>query len=171
MVGLPGSGKSTIGKILSEHLNIPFKDLDQIISEEEGMPIPEIFSQKGETYFRELEAACLRRILDKADGKVLATGGGAPCFHNNMDVILQKGLSIYLEVPFEVLAERLFAEGVEKRPLLEGINQTDALVALLEQKFAYRLPFYEKAALYFHNSPGNSIEALVKEIQARIKKY
>lgn len=135
------------------------------------MPIPDLFSQKGEGYFRELEAGCLRKVLDEPEGKVLATGGGAPCFHNNMDVILEKGLSIYLEVPFEVLADRLFAEGVEKRPLLKGINKPDSLVALLEQKFAYRLPFYEKAALCFHHSAGNSIEALVKEILAKIKMY
>lgn len=166
---MPGSGKSTAGKFLAGELGLPFLDLDAVIEQEEGLPIPEIFGGKGETYFRELEARCLRKVLEGPSGKVLATGGGAPCFHKNMEVILEKGLSVYLEVPFEELAKRLFAEGVEKRPLLGGLSNSAALVSLLEEKFAYRIPFYKKADLHFLNSAENSPEGLLKEVQVRIK--
>ena len=136
----------------------------------EGMSIPEIFSNKGEAYFRDLEAACLRKVLEEPVGKVLATGGGVPCFHGNMEVILQKGLSVYLEVPFTELAERLFAEGVEKRPLLQGVKDPEALVPFLEEKFSYRIPFYKKATLNISNTSGKTPEELVYEIQGRLEK-
>lgn len=168
LIGLPGCGKSTLGKVLARKFHLPFIDLDTVIEQEEGMVVPEIFSLKGEKYFRELEASCLRKTLDRQGGMILATGGGAPCFHDNMDLILEKGQSIYLEVPFELLAKRLFAEGVEKRPLLKGIKETEDLVRLLEEKFAYRIPYYQKADLHIQNT--SAIEELVEKIQARINK-
>lgn len=166
LVGLPGCGKSTLGKVLAAQFHLPFVDLDRVIEQEEGMPIPQIFSLKGEDYFRELEAAWLRKTLNRQGGMVLATGGGAPCFYDNMDLIMQKGQSIYIEVPFGLLAKRLFAEGVEKRPLLKGIKEAEGLIGLLEEKFAYRIPFYKKADLHFRNT--SAIEELVEKIQARI---
>jgi shikimate kinase len=166
LVGLPGSGKSTVGKALASRLDRSFQDLDTIIAEEEGMSIPEIFTTHGEGYFREQEALWLRNTLSEKKGIVLATGGGAPCFHENMDLILAESLSVYLEVPFELLAERLFTEGVEKRPLLEGINNPKGLVHLLEEKFAYRIPFYQKAGLHFRNTADASVEELVGKLQA-----
>lgn len=169
LVGLPGCGKSTLGRELSARLGVPFVDLDKVIEEEEGASVPEIFREKGEGYFRDLEADCLRQELDKEEGMILATGGGAPCFHGNMERILKKGLSIYLEVPFEELAERLFAEGVGRRPLLEGIKEPAGLVSLLKDKFAYRIPYYKKADLHFLNTSDSSVQELIKEIQASNK--
>ena len=169
LVGLPGSGKSTLGRELSARLGVPFIDLDKVIEDTEGASVPHIFSAKGEKYFRELEAKCLARELEERKGMILATGGGAPCFHGNMELILRKGLSIYLEVPFKELAGRLFTEGVEKRPLLEGIKAPDGLVSLLEEKFSYRIPFYKKADLHFLNTSDSSIPELIKKIQASKK--
>ncbi len=169
LVGLPGCGKSTLGRRLSGRLQMPYIDLDKVIEEKEGISVPEIFGGKGEEYFRKLEAECLVQELDKQQGIILATGGGAPCFHGNMDVILAKGISIYLEVPFEELAKRLFAQGVEKRPLLEGIKEPAGLVSLLEEKFAYRIPYYKKADLHFLNSSRSPVAELVEKIQASPK--
>jgi shikimate kinase len=95
LIGLMGSGKSVMGKRISQSAQLPFIDLDNEIEKEEGMKIQEIFSKKGEDYFRTLEAAALRRHSE-AEEFVMATGGGAPCFHGNMDFINKTGTSIFL---------------------------------------------------------------------------
>ncbi len=166
LVGLPGSGKSTLGKELARKMDLPFVDLDAAIEEREGLPVAEIFSKKGEDFFRQLEAESLRTLLETVQPMVLATGGGAPCFFHNMGLINQKGCSVYLEVSFEALAQRLLAQGVAKRPLLEGVASRQELVELLERKFSYRIPFYKKADLHYHNTAAAHPEALLKEIKA-----
>lgn len=158
-----------MGRLLANALGFPFVDLDTAIGEMEGMPVPEIFSQKGEDYFREVEASTLRELLDLPGPLVVATGGGAPCFFNNMELIRQQACSIYLEVSFEELAQRLLAEGVEKRPLLQGLRSRTELVRLLEEKFAYRLPYYKKAGLHFQNTTEAFVDGLVGKVQACLK--
>lgn len=170
MVGLPGSGKSTLGKKLAGELGFRFIDLDTVVEEKEGLPVPELFSQKGEAYFRKAEANSLRTLLESEQNYVLATGGGAPCFFNNMEHIQQQACSVYLEVPFEELAPRLLAEGIAKRPLLQGVASLQDLIPFLKEKFAYRLPYYQKADIHFHNSTEASLEALVQEIQAHLSR-
>jgi shikimate kinase len=166
LVGLPGSGKSTMGKKLSDRLGYPFIDLDMVVEEKEGMSVPQLFSKKGEEYFREVESNCLRALLEAEQSFVLATGGGAPCFFNNMERIQQQTCSVYLEVSFEELALRLFAEGVVSRPLLQGVATQQELVPFLKEKFTYRLAYYQKAKLHFRNAAGAKTEDLLKEIQA-----
>lgn len=166
LVGLPGSGKSTLGRGLALKLGLGFKDLDTALVEKLGMSIPEVFSQRGEAYFREQEALCLREILSGPEKVVLATGGGAPCFHNNMELIVRSGISIYLEVPYTELAQRLLAAGVSKRPLLEGVQEPEALAVLLQNKFGHRVSFYKKADLHFRNTSDAAFAQLVKEVQA-----
>lgn len=166
LVGLPGSGKSTLGKTLAKAFELPFRDLDAAIVEKLGMSIPDVFKERGEAYFREQEALCLREILEAEEKVVLATGGGAPCFHQNMELILSRGLSIYLAVPYVELAKRLLAQDVATRPLLEGIQEPEALAVLLENKFAHRIPYYQKAGLHFSNTSNASMEELIKEVQA-----
>lgn len=166
LVGLPGSGKSTLGKALSRALKLPFRDLDAAIVEKLGMSIPDVFSAEGEVFFREQEALCLREILEAEEKVVLATGGGAPCYHQNMELMLSRGLTIYLAVPYVALAQRLLAQGVTTRPLLEGVQEPEALALLLENKFGHRIPYYQKADLHFMNTSNASIEELIKKVQA-----
>src|SRR5690242_535239 len=94
LIGLMGSGKSFLGKKISESMNLPFIDLDTEIEKQEKLSIAEIFSAKSEDYFRTVETSLLRSNSAKKEF-VMATGGGAPCFHGNMDYIKQTGISVY----------------------------------------------------------------------------
>lgn len=166
LVGLPGSGKSTLGRVIANAFGYLFIDLDTAIEEKEQMWVTDIFSRKGEAYFREVEAGTLRELLNLPGPLVIATGGGTPCFFDNMELIQRQSCSVYMEVPFDELAHRLFAQGVAKRPLLEGVATQEALVKLLKEKFTYRLPYYQKADLRFQNTAEASADNLLREVQA-----
>lgn len=143
---MPASGKSSIGKIISAHLGFDFFDLDKLIVEREGMTIPEIFEMKGEDYFRTVERDCLSDMLEKEHGFVLATGGGAPCFFDNMQKMNAAGVTIFLNVALEDLYNKLSKKGTKKRPLLKG-KAAHELMTELETKFAQRKQFYEQAKI------------------------
>lgn len=151
LVGMPGSGKTTIGKILSEKLNYTFMDTDEIISNNENMTVEEIFSYKGEEYFRKLEC----KIIDDTmciDKRVISTGGGLPVFNNNMDKLNKAGITVFLDIPLEVLIERNKASN--ERPLLKN-NMEENLMKLYKE----RLPIYNRAQIRIsdHNKSINLI--------------
>ena len=102
LIGMPSSGKTTMGKMLAEKLNRKFFDIDKLIEEEEGKIIPEIFEEKGEEYFRDLESKVLEDI-SKENGLVIASGGGTPLRKENRDYILQNSIVIYLKRGLENL--------------------------------------------------------------------
>ena len=118
LIGMPGSGKSTLGKEVSEALGVQFIDLDHEIENKEGKTIPEIFSQQGEEYFRKLESATLREQSEQHENFVMATGGGAPCFHDGIKLINASGISVFLNVSLSELLSR--NEMYKHRPLLQG---------------------------------------------------
>ena len=145
LIGLPGSGKSFLGKKLAEETKIPFIDLDAILEQETGVSIAKIFSEKGEEYFRNLEAVAISQ-QSKAPHFVMACGGGTPCFHDNMKFINETGKSIFLNVPVEEIATRLSASEKETRPLLAGtehLKLTEKLTHLLQKRIA----FYQQATI------------------------
>lgn len=142
LIGMPGSGKTTLGKKVASHLGLDFVDLDQEIENREQKSIPEIFSQKGEDYFRQLESALLHEWAASLKSFVMATGGGAPCFYDGINVINNSGVSIFLDVPVEQLVKRV--ESKTNRPLLQTGNAEELknrLKTILEQ----RKPVYLKA--------------------------
>lgn len=141
LLGFMGSGKSYIGVALSKMLDVPFIDLDVFIESEQGTTISEIFASKGEVYFRNIEAICLRKL--KNAKAIVALGGGTPCFSNNMAWIKDTGLSFFLDPTISVLIENLKGE-TDKRPLLKNKNEVE-LHLFIEQKLKERRFFYEQA--------------------------
>lgn len=141
LVGMMSSGKTTLGKKLAKSLNYQFVDLDKLIEKDQGMEISSIFSMKGEAYFREVESRILKETA-RQKGIVLASGGGTPCFFDNMDVIKTMGVSIFLDVPAEDLARRIENHGKDDRPILSGAT---SLVDTLRSRITDRLPYYSQA--------------------------
>ena len=143
LVGMPSSGKSTLGKRMAEELGYTFVDLDQLIVLDQDLSIPEIFARFGEPYFREVENKVLQNL--PVDSSLLvATGGGAPCFYDNMDFILRSGLSVFLDVPAEELAARIRTHAKDDRPLLSGLTDLEEELC---KKLNERRLFYSRAHL------------------------
>ena len=152
LIGLPGSGKTTIGRRLAAHYGWEFHDLDaDIVAQAAGQTVPEIFATEGEAGFRRREAAALRALAARPGPPlVLATGGGTPCFHDNMDVLHQTGFTLWLDVPTTELVRRLLRSH-NKRPLLATLPADEtpevALSARLQRTLADRERFYTQARL------------------------
>ena len=144
LLGYMGSGKSTVARILGEKLEWPVLDLDDYISGKEGLTIPEIFDTKGEIYFRRMENAYLLELLESNESFVLALGGGTPCYAKNMDAILDKSDSYYLNAGIGTLSDRLGKEK-DHRPLIASVSE-EQLTEFIAKHLFERRNFYEKAA-------------------------
>jgi shikimate kinase len=145
LIGLPGSGKSTFGLKLAQKLDFPFIDLDAYIETKESTSIPTIFYEQGEGAFRNLETNHLLELLQQDNAFVLSTGGGTPCFNDNMDRINAQAISIYLDVPIGTIHERLIqAEG--NRPLFSGLDSAE-VKKKLEDLSQNRNSFYSQAKI------------------------
>jgi shikimate kinase len=161
LIGMPGSGKTTIGRQLSKEMGLPFIDLDYEIERREAMSVTSIFSGRGESYFRRVEAEVLQSFASWQVGFVMATGGGAPCFHHGIQVINQTGISVFLDVPAGELARRVVAEN--HRPLLGDTDREDreeVIRTLLDKRYAY----YSQANLRVDAAgPASEIIAVIRE--------
>jgi len=161
LIGMPGSGKTTLGKELAAHLMVDFVDLDAEIEKTEQTSISEIFRQEGEEYFRLLEARLLREWAGSPRAFVMATGGGAPCFHKGMETINERGISIFLDFPVPVLMERVKYN--QERPLLLTADETE-LKEKLERMRNQRLDCYRQAKIVIENP---TLEKLLQSLQPR----
>ena len=147
LVGMPGSGKSTIGKDLAHQLGLPFVDLDDELEKSSGSSIEEIFARDGEETFRILEKDQLEKSNNESSTFVIATGGGTPCFFDNIEVMKSSGLVVFFDVSPKILSQRLIdGKGVNQRPLLKGLDE-DSIESELATKLELRLPFYNQAQL------------------------
>lgn len=143
IIGYMASGKTTFGKAFAREKGLRFVDLDAAVEERAGCSIPALFASRGETCFREMERQELHKVCEGEDDFVMATGGGTPCFFDNMDYMNRQGETIFLNTPVSVLVERLRQER-GFRPLLVGIAD-EGLEEYVVRHLQSRLPFYEKA--------------------------
>lgn len=140
-----GSGKSTLGKKLAALSRRPFTDLDHYIEDREKKKISAIFKEEGEAAFREKETHYLGELIKNSENSVIALGGGTVCFADNLELVKQHGLLVYLELPATVLADRI-EHSKKERPLLSGLRGQELRDAI-EQRLQQRLPFYTQAHL------------------------
>lgn len=159
LVGFMGSGKSYVGRNLAPLLGFKHIDLDKYIEDMEGMTVKEIFEHKGEPYFRDLERKFLLDLQPDHD-IVVSTGGGAPCYFDNMYVMNRKGLTIYLNRSKASVIERL-EKGQHKRPLLTGLNRQQ-LEDFYDERLKARAPFYEKAKLFVGDAGVEEIFSMIE---------
>ena len=137
-----GSGKTTVGKALAKELGLQFYDLDWYIESRRRKTVPQLFAERGEDGFREIERNMLHEVAEFED-IVLSCGGGTPCFFDNMDYMNQQGEVIWLKADAEVLYKHLLM-GKTERPLLKG-KSPDELIAFIREQLEKREPFYAKA--------------------------
>lgn len=143
LLGFMCSGKTTYGKLLAQRLQMPFVDVDEYISEKYTKTIAEIFAVHGEMHFRQLEKDSLEELLQMPPS-VIASGGGTPCYNNNIELINRFGVSVYLQAD----AKTLFGwiKDSNNRPLLQG-KTDDELLIYIENLLEQRKPFYEQAQI------------------------
>lgn len=144
LIGMPSSGKSTLGKELARNLGYSFTDMDKLIETREQKTISEIFSGQGESHFRDVEKKTLYGFQPD-QSMVIATGGGVPCFNDNMEFIKNNGVSVFLNVDVNDLAKRLYKAQGNNRPLLDKSQSEEAVIETIKKTFAERFPFYKQA--------------------------
>lgn len=165
LIGFMGSGKTTWGKKLANRLHKEFVDLDHVLVEKIGMSIPAYFQMYGEQKFRELESATLKEQI--TPNTVISTGGGSPCYYDNMAWINENGLSLYLYLSPKALYGRLSQSKIESRPALKGLQGED-LLAFIDEKLAERAPFYAQAHIQI-DQINASLDSICQQIENYVK--
>ncbi len=161
LIGYMGCGKSSVAKKLAAKLGYKCIDLDRYIEKHEGESIPDIFAKVGEEGFRKIERRHLNRVSE-IDMTVIATGGGTPCFENNIELINSSGISIYLKMNCIDLVNRLMDAKTE-RPLLKGKNKNE-LFDYITSQLEKRAVFYGQAK-YTLAAKGIKINQLIEIIK------
>jgi shikimate kinase len=162
LIGYMGAGKTTLGKVLAQVMNLSFIDLDNFIEEHYHRTIGEIFAEAGEDGFRRMEHEALIEA-SKFEDVVISLGGGTPCFYQNMQVVNNAGISIYLKPSEEVLLRRLI-KGKHKRPLLAE-KSDDELRDYIHENLEKREPYYLQANIIFESSHLENKEEIVGRAQ------
>lgn len=146
LIGYMGAGKTTVGKVLSRQLGLSFIDLDHYIEARFHKTVGQLFAEKGEEAFRDIERRMLREVAMFED-VLVSTGGGAPCFFDNMEFMNGAGQTVYLKVSVGELANRLELCKTT-RPVLKG-RSGDELRTFIGESLEKREPFYRKATVVF----------------------
>lgn len=166
LLGYMGSGKSTVGKLLSKTIDYNILDLDKVIEKQVGLSISEIFEQNGEVYFRKLEHQVLKEILKIKDNSIISLGGGTPCYANNMELFKDENtITIYLNCTADELFERLNFNK-SKRPLIANMNEVELKEYIAKHLFE-RSFYYNQAQIKIHTINKTKFE-IVEEINKRL---
>lgn len=168
LMGYMGCGKSTIGSQLSKILGYQFLDLDTYIEVKENQSIPEIFSNKGEIYFRKKEHNYLKELLEMNESLVVALGGGTPCYGNNLQLILgtDNAKSVYLKLSISSLVKRLELEK-NNRPVISHLKTKEDLTEFIGKHLFERSPYYSQANEII-NVDGKSVDDIVETIVLKL---
>ena len=160
-----GSGKSTVGKILAETLDWKFVDLDELIKERSGHWAKDLFRFYGEDKFREIEASALNATFSM-DNTVIATGGGVPCFYNNMDLMKEYGMVIYLKGAAPILAGRILNDKTNIRPIVLNVP-ADRLESFISEHLEKRDVHYSNAdhTVDISDDPKMMADSIVQKIE------
>lgn len=161
LVGYMGCGKSTIGRKLADLLSLNFIDLDKYIEERYFKTVPVIFEEEGENGFRDKERLTLTEVSQFED-VVVGTGGGTPCFFDNMEVMNQSGITIYISPDIDTLTNRILKSKTE-RPLVSGKSREE-LLAFIKEALEKRSPFYERAKIIIRGENNLDPELVVERI-------
>lgn len=165
LIGYMGSGKSTLGRLLANKLGLRFIDLDAEIEYDTGYTITETIFNKGELYFRKLERQKLEQLLSD-ENFVLSTGGGTPCYYDNIDLINRNALSVYLRYGVQDLYERLEGHTAD-RPLIAHL-EGDALKEYIGKHLFERNVYYDRATIILQAS-HRSTEDILNELTTLIQ--
>ncbi|HHU41237.1 MAG TPA: shikimate kinase [Fermentimonas caenicola] len=171
LIGYMGSGKTTVGKKLASLLKLSFIDLDAYIEGKHRKKISEIFAEKGEDEFRKIERRALIDV-SQIENAIISTGGGAPCFFDNMSLMNESGVTVYIEADPEELAARLMASKTV-RPLIAGKSK-DELIPFITKHLADRERYYRNAKIIYHTERMISKEDVyltVNGIAEQLNKY
>ena len=160
LIGFMGAGKTTIGKALSAKMKCSFVDLDFFIERRYHKTIRQIFDEKGESAFREIEQKILREVAE-FENVVISTGGGTPCFYQNMLFMNKNGLTVFLDVSTPELTKRI-SSNIGVRPMLKNYADNE-LTLFIEETVSRRRPYYEQAQLIFHTEIQD-ISALCQQL-------
>lgn len=164
LIGYMGSGKTSMGIKLAEDLGLTFIDMDHHIEEKYLKTVTRIFEESGQDAFRKMEQECLHEVAN-FENCVIATGGGAPCFFDNMELMNRQGLTVYLKLSPEQLTERLESSRAGKRPLIANMKGHE-LRQFIADGLAVREKYYAKAKLSVSGSDNEmlgNIEAAVND--------
>ncbi len=164
LVGFMGAGKTTIGKVLAKRLQWTFTDTDQVTEFELGMPLTSVFADLGELWFRHYEKKVLQKTTT-LQNTIISTGGGTPCFENNMETIIESGLCVYLFLPPKAIISRL-EKSKKPRPLVRELSGSE-LEKYVEKTFSDREKYYSQA----HFTVDALNPNLIQVVESRIREH
>jgi shikimate kinase len=168
LTGYMGSGKSLVGQLLANDLGYSFIDLDDQIALMEEKSVPEIFSTRGELYFRKLETEVLKDVIEEQVSLVISLGGGTPCYGNNLELIKEAGDSkiVYFKASVDFLTNRLFHEK-ETRPVISHLKTQEALEDFI-RKHLFERSFYYNQADIIINVENKTPDLIIEELRKKL---
>lgn len=164
LVGFMAAGKTTLGKALARDLGLQFIDLDHYIESRYRCTVAQLFAERGEEAFRQIERNMLHEVAEFED-VIIATGGGTPCFFDNMDYMNTQGITVFLEASVDVIYTRLTIARVQ-RPLVAGKSE-DELRSFITSTLEHRMPHYRRAV---HTFCANQLED-VRQVEESVKRF
>src|SRR5690242_7279876 len=160
LLGFMGAGKSYWGRLLADKMRLPYYDLDEVIVEEEGKTVSEIFGAEGEEFFRGREKEKLQQLA-RQEAFIISCGGGTPCFFDNMQFMNETGITVWLNPSIPAMIERI-ARKKHKRPLIKELDGVE-LKAFVEKKLAEREPFYRESRLII-DTANESVDGFAEKL-------